>query len=137
MQPVTPSFRVFVYGTLKPGEVNYHYCQSEVLAAQPAFVRGQLYALPFGYPALTVGSNRVYGVVFSFINSAVLTALDQLEDYYPARPHQSEYLRVKTAAFSLDGQSLGSVWVYQMTRQQVVTSGGVLLPQGEWSGRPG
>lgn len=131
------TLRVFVYGTLKPGEANYHYCQSEVTAAQPAFVRGQLYALPFGYPALTIGPNRVYGVLLSFTNSTVLTVLDQLEDYNSAKPHQSEYLRVKIPAFSLSGQALGSVWTYQMTRQRVIASGGVLLPGGEWSGRSG
>jgi gamma-glutamylcyclotransferase (GGCT)/AIG2-like uncharacterized protein YtfP len=134
-QPVAQSFRVFVYGTLKPGEANHHYCQAEVMATQAAFVRGQLYDLPFGYPALTVGASRVYGVLLSFTNPTVLTVLDQLEEYYPARPNQSEYVRVKTEAFSLDGQSLGLVWTYQMTRQRVTVSGGILLPQGRWGSR--
>lgn len=45
---------VFVYGTLKRGQRNHnHFCQG-VLAVVEATVRGRLYDLPFGFPALVV-----------------------------------------------------------------------------------
>lgn len=41
--------KVFVYGTLKPGESNYQrYCdRSSVVESQRAIALGQLFALPF------------------------------------------------------------------------------------------
>ena len=41
--------RVFVYGTLKPGEANYkRYCAGKVVDVKTAFVQGKLFALPMG-----------------------------------------------------------------------------------------
>ena len=38
--------KVFVYGTLKPGECNYlRYCEGKVVDACPAIARGELFAL--------------------------------------------------------------------------------------------
>ena len=39
--------QIFVYGTLKPGEINYQLlCQDTVLASHRAIARGHLYYLP-------------------------------------------------------------------------------------------
>ncbi len=41
--------RVFVYGTLKPGEVNYQkYCNGKVVEQERALTLGQLFALQDG-----------------------------------------------------------------------------------------
>jgi gamma-glutamylcyclotransferase (GGCT)/AIG2-like uncharacterized protein YtfP len=127
--------RVFVYGTLKPGEENYEaYCKNHC-QAQEAIVLGQLYDLPLGYPALTAGETPIYGFLLSFADSGILTVLDELEDYNPARPpHQNEYFRIKTEAFSLTGESVGWAWTYCMEPAQVQRLGGVLLPTGRWFG---
>ena len=54
--------RVFVYGTLKPGEANYQrYCAGKLVNAQRAMVLGKLFALPAGYPAMTLGDIPVQG----------------------------------------------------------------------------
>lgn len=130
--------RVFVYGTLKPGEF-YHdrYCAAKVVEAQTAFTYGQLFDLPLGYPAMTAGSYPVYGFVLSFADLTVLDELDELENYHPDRPaDQNEYIRVKTETFSLDHQPLGSAWVYLMSLEQAKRSGGILLPSGNWTGKP-
>jgi gamma-glutamylcyclotransferase (GGCT)/AIG2-like uncharacterized protein YtfP len=128
--------RVFVYGTLKPGEENYErYCKS-YCKAQAAMVLGRLYDLPLGYPALTVGELPVYGFLLSFADSDILAILDELEDYSPTRPlDQNEYFRVKTEVFCLDRQPLGWAWTYCMEQTQVQQLGGVLLPDGKWSSR--
>jgi gamma-glutamylcyclotransferase (GGCT)/AIG2-like uncharacterized protein YtfP len=138
--------KVFVYGTLKPGEVNYdYYCREQVLSSQAAFVFGQLYDLPFGYPAMSLATSELltapdrstrsiaYGFVLTFAEPEVLTLLDELEDYEPNRSiEQNEYIRVETEAFTLEQQSLGQVWVYQMELQLIEKLGGIFLPQGKW-----
>jgi gamma-glutamylcyclotransferase (GGCT)/AIG2-like uncharacterized protein YtfP len=127
--------KVFVYGTLKPGERYYdRYCAGKVIAAQEAIVYGQLYDLPLGYPAMILGKSLVYGVLLHFAEPAALIALDELEDYCPHRPlEENEYLRVEREVFSLELQPLGLAWVYVMQPQRAELEG-VLLPNGRWSG---
>lgn len=127
---------VFVYGTLKPGESNYErYCAGKVVAAQRAIARGQLFALPMGYPAMTKGHRPVHGFLLTFADPDVLTDLDELEDYNPSRrAAQNEYNRQKIEIYHQAGQPLGTAWAYLMTPEQVRCQGGVLLPSGWWSG---
>lgn len=132
---MTLSTRVFVYGTLKPGE-RYHdrYCAGHVFTAQEALIYGELYDLPFGYPALTWGNRRVYGVLLSFAEPSILTALDELENYHPDRPAvENEYQRVQREVFDLAHQSLGLAWVYIMEPERVQQIG-TLLNCERWSG---
>ncbi|MFQ4140697.1 gamma-glutamylcyclotransferase [Chlorogloeopsis sp. ULAP02] len=127
--------RVFVYGTLKPGEANYKsYCDGKVLNATEAFALGQLFALPAGYPAMTLGNTPVYGYLLEFSSFDVLVELDELEDYYPARStSESLYIRQQTKVYDLQGRSLGWAWVYLMTSNLVYKLGGTFLPDGWWS----
>ena len=53
---------LFFYGTLKRGHANHDlYCRG-YLRAEEATVRGRLYDLPFGYPALVVPEEDVHAV---------------------------------------------------------------------------
>jgi gamma-glutamylcyclotransferase (GGCT)/AIG2-like uncharacterized protein YtfP len=133
---MTPPTRVFVYGTLKPGE-RYHdrYCAGHVFTAQEALIYGELYDLPFGYPALTWGDRKIYGVLLSFAEPSILVGLDELENYHPDRPaSENEYQRVQREVFDLAHQSLGLAWVYIMEPERVQSIGTVLI-NGYWSGR--
>ncbi|PPS45177.1 gamma-glutamylcyclotransferase [Chroococcidiopsis sp. TS-821] len=127
---------IFVYGTLKPGEVNYQrYCAGKVLQQRRAIAFGQLYELPFGYPAMTSGEHRVQGFVLSFADAEILTYLDLLEDYNPQRPmEENEYYRQQIDTYNLDLSFLASAWAYFMTLKQVNDFGAKLLPDGWWSG---
>jgi gamma-glutamylcyclotransferase (GGCT)/AIG2-like uncharacterized protein YtfP len=51
-QATTPPLAVFVYGTLKRGQVNHPLFCSGAAAIEPAVTRGRLFHLPAGYPAL-------------------------------------------------------------------------------------
>ncbi|PLS83883.1 MAG: gamma-glutamylcyclotransferase [Actinobacteria bacterium] len=54
--------RLFVYGTLKQGERNHdRFCRG-VTKVEEATVRGRLYDLPFGFPALVVPEEDVHAV---------------------------------------------------------------------------
>ncbi|MGF1459553.1 MAG: gamma-glutamylcyclotransferase [Leptolyngbyaceae cyanobacterium] len=56
--------KIFVYGTLKPSEVAFaRYCQPWVIESQMAYVKGRLFHLPQGYPALTEGDRWVQGAL--------------------------------------------------------------------------
>ncbi|HLO47270.1 MAG TPA: gamma-glutamylcyclotransferase [Kamptonema sp.] len=130
----TGPLKVFVYGTLKPGESNYRrYCEGKVADACPAIAIGELFALPAGYPAMTEGVGNVYGFMLTFSNNAILAALDRLEDYNPQHsPAKNLYQRQEIELFDRDRQSLGTAWAYLMLRDRVQSLGGIPLPEGYW-----
>lgn len=73
--------RVFVYGTLRPGERNHHYL------AQATHLGGHITPAMFtlldtgSYPAaLDYGQTAVVGDVFA-VDDAIFAALDALENY--------------------------------------------------------
>jgi gamma-glutamylcyclotransferase (GGCT)/AIG2-like uncharacterized protein YtfP len=129
--------KVFVYGTLKPGEINFQrYCQGKIIESQAAIAQGQLYRLPFGYPAMTFGKGWVGGFILSFRDLDLLNCLDELEGYDSHRPaEQNEYQRCQIEAFSPEKQPMGLAWGYIMTLEQILAYGGVLLPDGLWQYR--
>jgi gamma-glutamylcyclotransferase (GGCT)/AIG2-like uncharacterized protein YtfP len=126
--------KVFVYGTLKPGECNYlRYCEGKVVDACPAIAHGQLFALSAGYPAMISGEGRVYGFLLRFANSAILADLDELEDYHPGRDRaQNEYQRELIAIFDLNFKPLDTAWAYFMLPDRLRSQGGIFLPDGTW-----
>ncbi|KYC39340.1 hypothetical protein WA1_31900 [Scytonema hofmannii PCC 7110] len=127
--------KVFVYGTLKPGEENYdRYCIGKVVDAIGAIAVGKLFALPMGYPAMALGDHSVRGYLLSFADSQVLIDLDELEDYHPARDESENlYNRQQIEVHDLQGHSLGWAWVYVMKEELATQLGGIFLPDGWWS----
>jgi gamma-glutamylcyclotransferase (GGCT)/AIG2-like uncharacterized protein YtfP len=128
--------RLFVYGTLKPGEANFdRYC-STLLSAKPAWVQGQLYALNLGYPGLVLGgSGLVSGLLLEFDDPGVLDPIDELEDYRADRAaDQNEYQRQWCRAFCGNPEDVVTIgaWVYGMRADRVLKLGGVIL-DGSWS----
>lgn len=125
---------VFVYGTLKPGEANYQsYCEGKVRAYSPAYTKGNLYSLPLGYPAMTVGKNRVKGVLLTFDCANILESLDRLETYQENRPSElNEYDRFLVPVYNLNDRPLGQAWCYFMTIEKVEQYQGTIIPSGWW-----
>jgi gamma-glutamylcyclotransferase (GGCT)/AIG2-like uncharacterized protein YtfP len=57
-----PLLTLFFYGTLKRGHANHdRFCRG-YLRVEEATVRGRLYDLPFGYPALVVPEEDIHAV---------------------------------------------------------------------------
>ena len=105
----------FVYGTLLPGQPNYYYWGDAILAMETAvFPNGRLYDLG-SYPMLIEAEGgSVTGAVITVDQSqyhAILTRLDQLEEYDPEQPEQSSYIRAKRAVQLPDGR-IQTAWVY-------------------------
>ncbi|MGA7937944.1 MAG: gamma-glutamylcyclotransferase family protein [Kovacikia sp.] len=141
--------KVFVYGTLKPGEINYGLCARYVVNICEAIAPGQLYALPLGYPAMIPSSSapfspqsQVHGFLLSFASPAILPILDQFEQHDPEEleryapgqtPEQNQYERRLIEVFTPHHSALGSAWAYTMTTEQVIRLSGVLLTEGTWN----
>ncbi len=105
------------------------------MEAKRAIAFGQLFDLPLGYPGMMLGENTVQGFVLTFAEPAILSLLDELEDYNPNRiPEQNEYNRQQIEIYDPTGQALGVAWVYLMTLEQIQRLGGVLIPSGWWNG---
>ncbi|WP_080807450.1 gamma-glutamylcyclotransferase family protein [Halomicronema hongdechloris] len=129
-----PSVYVFVYGTLKPGELAYDkICRPQVLTVDAAAVPGRLYHLPQGYPAITTEPGWVQGYRLGFPDATILTVLDEFEDCYPNRPEDSLYHRVAETVLTPDRHPLGTAWLYRMAPERVRQLQGRWLPQGCWS----
>lgn len=128
--------KIFVYGTLQPGEANFpHYCQPHSPQIETAFIPGKLYHLPVGYPALTLGAGWVEGCLLSFEDPEVLKKLDELENYQPGRsPNENEYQRIKALVYANPETILAEAWVYVMTSTKIAQLGGVPFPSSRWTG---
>jgi gamma-glutamylcyclotransferase (GGCT)/AIG2-like uncharacterized protein YtfP len=127
--------KVFVYGTLKPGERNYPiYCEGKVIKAEKCWTKGQLFALPVGYPAMIAGDDKVEGFLLTFTDESVLIKLDKLEGYDSEKiPEKNYYQRQKIIVYDTNNNSLGKVWAYLMTFAKITSLNGVLIPSGWWS----
>ena len=133
--------KVFVYGTLKPGEINFErlFHSTEVVST-PAMITGKLYQIPFytekysrGYPAMTLGEGWVEGYLFEFENAEMLEQLDQLEGYQEGRsPEANDYQRQCLPIFTLEKECLTEAWVYVMTQEQLARAGGFSLNRSSW-----
>ncbi|MCG9891985.1 MAG: gamma-glutamylcyclotransferase [Thermosynechococcaceae cyanobacterium MS004] len=106
--------KIFVYGTLKPGQCNDQYCRDRQ-SAETAWARGQLFKLPVGYPAMTKGTQWVKGVLLTFADDTfeenkILSRLDALEDYSPYRPaSENEYQRDWIEVFTIETITLETI----------------------------
>lgn len=81
-----PSRRLFVYGTLLPGDVRWHHLEPFVVDdATDVSVDGDLYDTGLGYPAAIFGEDTrylggtIHGRCFQIIPSHYQEALDHLD----------------------------------------------------------
>jgi gamma-glutamylcyclotransferase (GGCT)/AIG2-like uncharacterized protein YtfP len=126
--------QVFVYGTLKPGEMGFRrFCEPYMIDHQEAQSPGRLYHLPLGYPALTLEDGWVKGVLLTLSTNTALAKLDEFEAFYPDHPQDSEYQRLWHRVYDVNQNLLTYAWVYAMTRDQVEALGGEWLPDGFWT----
>ena len=135
MKSPTSTLKVFVYGTLKPGEANYAgYCDRLVKSQTLGYTNGILYDLPVGYPAMTEGENKVQGFLLTFDNHNILDSLDLLEDYQAQRlPDLNEYYRRLVSVYDPNGKLIDRAWAYFMTPQRVKQYRGTIITSGWWS----
>ncbi|SDG13622.1 Uncharacterized conserved protein YtfP, gamma-glutamylcyclotransferase (GGCT)/AIG2-like family [Pseudonocardia oroxyli] len=94
--------RLFVYGTLQPGDRAWHLLEPLATAVSPATGRGRLFDTGLGFPALVPGADPVPGHVVTLRDPA--TALPGLDEY-----EGPEYARVRV---SVEGRPCWTyVWI--------------------------
>ncbi len=127
-------YHLFVYGTLRPGGRYYRkLCAARTPRALPAYVRGRLYHLAAGYPALAPGDQWVRGDILSFDDNTLLRDIDALEEYDPAGPpHANVYHRTPVDAYDADARLIATVDTYRMPMTTIERMGGVWISSGTW-----
>ncbi len=126
---------VFVYGTLRRGQ-RAHGLVAGAIRVEPAWIPGQLWLLPEGYPALLDGPGRVRGelCVFDPLEPSTLAALDAYEACLPGDPARSLYLRERREVHPASGDA-ALAWVYVAPpgrRAALVACGARPLSAGVW-----
>ena len=113
---------MFFYGTLKRGERNHERFCAGAIRVEEGTLRGDLYDVHLGYPALVVPE----GSIFAFDDpESRLPALDRLEGFDPTDA-SSHYRRVLLPVETNEGSVL-LAWAYV-----VEESSGSYLPGGRW-----
>jgi gamma-glutamylcyclotransferase (GGCT)/AIG2-like uncharacterized protein YtfP len=132
----------FVYGTLRPGEVNHGlFLRGRTRSEEPGrLADAVLYAGP-GYPYAVEepGGGVVSGELVTALPEAyaeLLAELDRLEEYVPGDP-RSLYVRVERKVVrAVDGATVRA-WVY-VAAPAVATrlrARGRAIAGGDWRGR--
>ncbi|MDJ0725329.1 MAG: gamma-glutamylcyclotransferase [Prochloraceae cyanobacterium] len=126
--------KFFVYGTLKPGEINYKlYCQGLVVEEKLALTKGLLFDLSLGYPAMMEGEGWIKGYLLTFKEKSILDTLDRLEDYQEKRsPSENEYYRKLIAIYNPELIEIGQAWGYFMNSEKIKQFQGIRLFSGCW-----
>jgi gamma-glutamylcyclotransferase (GGCT)/AIG2-like uncharacterized protein YtfP len=123
--------RLFVYGTLIPGECNYPAIARYVRTARSGTIEGVLVNLG-AYPALIPGSGRVRGALLE-VDEAALAVTDQIEDTFP-QDRDCLYVRKETDVALHDGTTTRAL-VYEFAMpEQIINRPKPIV--GEESGVP-
>lgn len=123
---------LFVYGTLRPGRSNHDRFCSDALEIVPAWTTGEVYDLPFGYPAMVAsGDGRVTGELLRFPDpAAALHRIDRLEGFVPDSGR--DYDRVVVDAEPVGGSPVRA-WCYVQPRERILAIRGARrVPSGDW-----
>jgi len=122
--------RIFVYGTLKQGFGNHHRIFGGYdIKITPAFTKGKLYDLGW-YPAMTVGTDKVFGELIEFDNLEILKKVDYLEGFRCVN-HPHNYYERRMVDVFVDDDTV-KAWIYFLSVEQVKQYDGNRLTIGVW-----
>jgi gamma-glutamylcyclotransferase (GGCT)/AIG2-like uncharacterized protein YtfP len=120
---------VFVYGTLRKGGV-----RAMPLVAPTCLDYGeaQLYGRLFdlgAFPGLRIDptGSVVHGELYG-VDDATLDRLDDIEQYFPERPNESYYVRLRVEVTN-NGENVGC-WTYEFN--PLLIDAGPQIDSGDW-----
>lgn len=117
--------KVFVYGTLMKDMHNHHLIEPFIKHLENAKAFGQLYDLPFGYPAMITGNEEIWGEIIELKDVEVaLNVLDRLEGYSGEESLRNLYNRTVQKVHTLSGkaeQAYVYLWANPDTLDQLGT----------------
>jgi gamma-glutamylcyclotransferase (GGCT)/AIG2-like uncharacterized protein YtfP len=131
------AMRFFFYGTLLAGSANAVAARIHARLAPlgPASAQGRLYVIADAqgwFPALVEGAGKVRGMLYAAapaFTAADLAAMDAYEDFDPAAPEASLYLR-RTVTVTPDAGMPGEAEVYVWNR--ALPDGAQLIDDGDF-----
>lgn len=131
---------LFVYGTLKRGEVNHDLLAPHAVSIEYGWIAGRLHDLG-DYPALIVGDDRVHGEIARFDPAAmrhILPVIDRLEHCLPGDDARSLYLRRIVEVTTPDEHTEPALTYYYNAAHPSLPAidGFPPIPSGEWTGVP-
>lgn len=125
---------IFVYGTLMKGFDNHEKFLSDYITEQKkGWMKGKLYHLPYGYPAVIEGEGIVRGEIYYLRNiEDVLPKLDWLEDFNQAGTNEM-YIRLKQKVQD-ENNSISLCYVYFWSPKRIneLLNTGVYIEDGDW-----
>ncbi|MFG1669947.1 gamma-glutamylcyclotransferase family protein [Streptomyces sp. Y7] len=140
---LSPRLPFFVYGTLRPGELNHDpFLRGRVRAEEPARMEGAvLYDGP-GYPYVVEdvrGGAAVHGDLVTARPeeyAALLAALDLLEEYTPGDPRNLYERVAREVLREADGTAVRA-WVYVAAPAVAarLRARGAPIASGDWGRR--
>ena len=114
--------KVFVYGTLRKGEINDHYLEKALCISDQCWTYGEMYDTYHGYPAVKQDdSNRIVGELYS-VTEDELALLDKLEDYQEGR-EDNLYERILQTVYTDKGEVVAFIYIANkenMLRKRIV-----------------
>lgn len=114
---------LFVYGTLKPGQGNYHHVERFVVSAEPAVAKAILVDLG-AFPGLLEGRGSVRGILL-VVSPAALLITDRIEGYVQGRD-RNLYERIEIEVLT-QSRATVSAWTYRFAAQVDLTWGRSLV----------
>lgn len=118
--------KVFVYGTLRKGEVNAHLLNNATCLEKNCWTYGQMYDTGEGYPAITPSITfRIVGELYE-VTENELKLLDELEDYEEGSTNNL-YERVEQEIYTDNGATVA--FVYVTNRKELLMKE---IANGDW-----
>lgn len=127
---------IFVYGTLKTGQLREACWPSPPLSVHPAIVRGELFDLG-AYPALMPGGDLVEGEAWQLAESDLsetLRVLDQIEDFSDSAQDLYKRVAIECTVYKDGFASRGSI-VQAQTYHYATSLDGSLRVRPDINGR--
>lgn len=103
---------IFVYGTLRQGQVNQHYLDEHGTFVSQGFIRGELFQIiDHHYPAVLHGEQWVVGELYEF-DPQGLENMDALEGYISQDNENNLYNRIEVEAYDQHKKPVGLAHTY-------------------------
>lgn len=123
--------KIFVYGSLRTDFLNYDkVLKNRVKSTSKGKIKGELYHLPEGYPAVLPGKQWVYGEVFTLSKEKILRTLDLLEGYL-GEGQDNLYIRENHTVMLENGQE-EECFTYIYVNQEYAKKSGKKVVDGDW-----
>ncbi|MEG0013616.1 MAG: gamma-glutamylcyclotransferase family protein [Cellulosilyticaceae bacterium] len=123
--------KIFVYGSLMSSFWNHDkVLKNRVKHLVKGQIKGKLYHLPEGYPAVVEGEESVYGEVCTIAQDKIIKSLDLLEGYL-GEGQDNLYERQKRKVILENGQE-EECWAYIYVNKEYAKTKGIGIVHGDW-----